>query len=228
VLYEAIKQVPGARTYGTVRRDTAEYLDSWLDVRCHTVSLSGGFDDRKLCAAARAAGDRFWWYTNACREYPDVVRFKAGFFFWKTGATGQFYWAYYSPQGNPYDDLDGIDWCVAYPGNGRPVPTIEWEALREGIDDFRYVYTLERAIARARAEGSAQAASTAEEAGRLLDELRDDVVSDLEEYERRKLNFHTESIWPAEKYDDWRSRIARMIVRLQPLTSIPKTPPIVR
>ena len=225
VLYEAIKQVPGARTYGTVRRDTAEYLDSWLDVRCHTVSLSGGFDDRKLCAAARTAGDLFWWYTNACREYPDVVRFKAGFFFWKTGATGQFYWAYHSPQGNPYDDLDGIDWCVAYPGDGRPIPTIEWEALREGIDDFRYVYSLELAIAKARAKGSAEAASVAEEAGRLLDELRDEIVSDLEEYERRGLNFHTDSIWPAEKYDDWRKRIARMIVRLQPLSPIPKTSP---
>ena len=225
VLYEAVKQVPGSRTYGTVRRDTAEYLDSWLDVRCHTVSLSGGFDDRKLRAAAEAAGDRFWWYTNSCREYPDVVRFKAGFFFWKTGATGQFYWAYYYPQGNPYDDLDGIDWCVAYPGDGRRIPTIEWEALREGIDDFRYVYTLELAIAKARAKGSAEAASAVEEAGRLLDELRDDVVSDLEEYERRELNFHTDSIWPPEKYDDWRNRIARMIVRLQPLISVPRTSP---
>ena len=145
------------------------------------------------------------------------MRFKAGFFFWKTGARGQFYWAYYSPQGDPYDDLDGIDWCVAYPGAGRPIPTIEWEALREGIDDFRYVYSLEVAIAKARAKGSAEAAPVVEEAGRLLDELRDEIVSDLEEYERRGLNFHTDSIWPAEKYDDWRKRIAQMIVRLQPL-----------
>lgn len=225
VLYEAIKQVPDARTYGTVRRDTAEYLDLWLDVRCHTVSLSGGFDDRELRAAAQAASDRFWWYTNSCREYPDVVRFKAGFFFWKTGATGQFYWAYYYPKGDPYDDLDGIDWCVSYPAGDRRTPTIEWEALREGIDDFRYVYTLERAVAEARATRSADAASTAEEAGRLLDELRDDVVSDLKEYERRELNFHTDSIWPPERYDDWRKRIARMIVRLQSITSAPTTSP---
>jgi len=225
VLYEAIKQVPDAQTYGTVRRDTAEYLDPWLDVRCHTVSLSGGFDDRELQAASQAAGDRFWWYTNSCREYPDVVRFKAGFFFWKTGATGQFYWAYYYPKGDPYDDLDGIDWCVSYPAGDRRTPTIEGEALREGIDDFRYVCTLERAVAKARATGAADAARVAEEAGRLLDELRGDVVSDLEEYERRELNFHIDSIWPPEKYDDWRKRIARMIVRLQSVTSTPTTSP---
>ena len=225
VLYEAIKQVPGARTYGTVRRATAESLDSWLDVRCHTVSLNGGFDAPALHTAAHTADDLFWWYTNACREYPAVVRFKAGFFFWKTRATGQFYWAYHSPQGDPYDDLDGIDWCVAYPGDGRPVPTIEWEALREGIDDFRYVYSLELAIAKARADGSTEAASSADEAGRLLDELRDEIVADLEEYQRRGLNFHTDSIWPAEKYDAWRKRIAQMIVRLKSPVSIPNISP---
>ena len=225
VLYEAVKQVAGARTYGTVRRDTAEYLDRWLDVRCHTVSLSGGFADQALREAAKAAGDRFWWYTNSCREYPEVMRFKAGFFFWKTGATGQFYWAYHDPRGNPYDDLDGIDWCVAYPGDGRPVPTVEWEALREGIDDFRYVSSLEIAIAEARAKGSAEAAPVVEESERLLNELRDDIVSDLDEYERRGLNFHTDSLWPMGKYDDWRRRIAERIVRLQSLTSTPKTSP---
>ena len=64
-----------------------------------------------------------------------------------------------------------------------------------------------------------------EKAGRLLDELRDEIVSDLEEYERRGLDFHTDSIWPGEKYDDWRKRIAQMIVRLQSVTSIPQTPP---
>lgn len=215
VLCETIKQVPDARTYTTVRFDTAEYLNRWLDVRCHTVSLSGGFDADKLREAALGAGDRFWWYTNACREYPDVMRFKAGFFFWKTGATGQYYWAYQSPRGNPYDDLDGIDWCAAYPGDDGPISTIEWEALREGIDDFRYVYTLERAIARAREGGSTDAVRLAKDAERLLDELREDIVADLHEYERRGVNFHTDSIWPAATYDDWRRRISQMIVRIQ-------------
>jgi len=215
VLSEAIKQVPGARTYTTVRYNTAEYLDRWLDVRCHTVSLSGGFEAHKLREAASRAGDSFWWYTNACREYPDVMRFKAGFFFWKTGATGQYYWAYQSPRGNPYDDLDGIDWCAAYPGDDGPIPTIEWEALREGIDDFRYVYTLQRAIARARQSRSAEAARLANDAEQLLDELREDIVADLHEYEQQGVNFHTDSIWPAKTYDDWRRRIAEMIVRIQ-------------
>jgi len=218
VLCEAIKQVPGSQTYTTVRYNTAEYLDRWLDVRCHTVSLSAGYEAHKLREAALEAGDLFWWYTNACREYPDVMRFKGGFFFWKTGATGQYDWAYQSPRGNPYDDLDGIDWCAAYPGDDGPIPTIEWEALREGIDDFRYVYTLEHAIARAREGESAEAVRMAKDAERLLDELRGDIVADLHEYEQRGVNFHTDSIWPPPTYDDWRRRIAQMIVRVQSRT----------
>ena len=218
VLCEAVKQVAGARTYATVRFDTAEYLDRWLDVRCHTVSISGGFEADKLRQAAQKAGDSFWWYTNACREYPDVMRFKAGFFFWKTGATGQYYWAYQSPHGNPYDDLDGIDWCAAYPGKDGPVPTTEWEALREGIDDFRYVYTLERAIAKACTSSSPEVLRLAEDAKRLLKELREDVVVDLHEYQQKGLNFHTDSIWPASRYDEWRRRLAEMILRIQSRT----------
>jgi hypothetical protein len=77
------------------------------------------------------------------------------------------------------------------------------------------VYTLERAIARARERGAAEALRLAKEGQRLLDELRDDIVDDLRQYDRRELNFHTDSIWPAETYGDWRRRIAEMIVRIQ-------------
>jgi len=216
VLLEAIKQVPEARTYVTTQMDTAEEFDPWLDVRCHTLSLGGGFDPDTVRESAAASGDTYWWYTNACREYPDVMRFKGGFFFWKTGATGQFYWAYQYPGGtDPTSDLDGIDWCAAYPGEERPIPTIEWEGLREGIDDFRFVHTLELEIADARAGDSAAAKALADEAEALLDEMRADVIVDLAVYEERGLNFHVDSIWEPETYDSYRRQIAEKIAALQ-------------
>ncbi len=215
VLCEAIKRVSGARTYITVRAETAAYLDPWLDVRCHTLSLSGGFDPEAVRGAAAASGDVYYWYTNACREYPAVMRFKGGFFFWKTGAAAQFYWAYQYTSGDPTTDLDGIDWCAAYPSETGPVPTIEWEGLREGIDDFRYLNTLELEITEARAGDDAEARRIADEAQALLDEIRAEVVADLTVYEERGLNFHTDSIWPPERYDAYRRRVAEMIARLQ-------------
>lgn len=215
-LLEAIKQVPEARTYVTTRMDTAEEFDPWLDVRCHTLSLGGGFDPVTVRESAAASGDSYWWYTNACREYPDVMRFKGGFFFWKTGATGQLYWAYQYPSGmNPTSDLDGIDWCAAYPGETGPIPTIEWEGLREGIDDFRFVHTLELEIADAREGGSAAKRTLADEAEVLLDEIREAAIADLQVYEDRELNFHVDSIWEPETYDTYRRRIAEKIAALQ-------------
>jgi len=215
VLLQAIKQVPGARTYVTTRLDTAEEFDPWLDVRTHTLSLSGGFDPRVVRASAAASGDTYWWYTNACREYPDVMRFKGGCFFWKTGASGQFYWAYQYPSSNPTSDLDGIDWCAAYPEATGPIPTIEWEGLREGIDDFRYLHTLELEIADARQTGSAAARALADEAEALLGRVRAEVVDDLAVYDERGLNFHVDSIWEHEQYDRFRWQVAEQIAALQ-------------
>ena len=214
-LLEAIKQVPEARTYVTTRADTAEEFDPWLDVRTHTLSLSGGFDPVAVRDAAAASGDTYWWYTNACREYPDVMRFKGGFFFWKTGATGQLYWAYQYPRGNPITDLDGIDWCAAYPGETGPIPTIEWEGLREGIDDFRYIRTLELEISDARDGDSAAAKALAGEAEALLAEIREAAIDDLQVYEDRELSFHVVSIWDAATYDSYRRQIAEKTAALQ-------------
>jgi len=144
-----------------------------------------------------------------------VMRFKGGFFFWKTGATGQLYWAYQYPHSNPTDDRDGIDWCAAYPGETGPIPTIEWEGLREGIDDFRFVHTLELEIADARRDGSAAAKALANEAEALLAEIREAAIDDLQVYEDRELNFHVDSIWDAETYDTYRRQIAEKIAALQ-------------
>ena len=214
-LLEVIKRVPGARTYTTTQMDTAEEFDPWLDVRTHTLSLSGGFDPVIVRESAAASGDTYWWYTNACREYPDVMRFKGGFFYWKTGATGQLYWAYQYPRGNPTTDLDGIDWCAAYPGEAKPIATIEWEGLREGIDDFRFARTLELEIADARAGDSAAKKALADESQALLDEIRAAAIDDLQVYEDRGLNFHVDSIWDARTYDTYRRAIAEKIAALQ-------------
>ena len=35
---------------------------------------------------------------------------------------------------------------TVYPGDPNPIPTTQWEALREGIDDIRYLTTLFRVL----------------------------------------------------------------------------------
>lgn len=94
--------------------------------------------------------ERETYYWQIMVEDPRVNRFMAGFFLWNTGLNGVFPYAYQDVRyNNPYDDFD--DWTennttyrdhlATYPGQEGPVPTMQWEALREGIDDVRYLET---------------------------------------------------------------------------------------
>ena len=71
---------------------------------------------------------------------------------------------------NPYNDFDGghKDWNVVFPGVDGPTPTIYWELCREGVDDCRYVATLQQQIRQAKEQGQAEAAQRAE---RVLEPL---------------------------------------------------------
>jgi hypothetical protein len=69
--------------------------------------------------------------------------------FWnafKIGLNGWGYYSYYSPRGNPWDDMDGasMDYQVVYPGAIAPVPTLQSESMREGWDDYRMLLLLKK------------------------------------------------------------------------------------
>jgi hypothetical protein len=163
------RQTRALRTYCTPAEKDIARLGSLLDVRCYAI---GSVTSVPAAAeSTRQAGAAFWWYTNAARELPDVRRYLAGVWFWSTGADGQGYWVYQSRwrRGTPFLDLEGTAHShdyVAYPDVDGPIPTIHWECIRMGIDDARYLYTLEAAIAARR--GTPQAAA----AERFLTELR--------------------------------------------------------
>ena len=48
--------------------------------------------------------------------------------------------------GNPFTVLDGSEIMVAYPGVNGPIAAPTWEVLREGINDYKYIYLLEKLI----------------------------------------------------------------------------------
>ena len=47
-----------------------------------------------------------------------------------------------------YDHINGSkpDYVMTYPAPGGPLPTQQWEAVRQGIYDYRYVFTLKNRI----------------------------------------------------------------------------------
>jgi hypothetical protein len=119
-------------------------------------------------------------------------------------------WHYQAPasNSNPFCDFDGIygDWCMAYPGpGGVPLPTQRWEAIRQGIDDGRYVYTLEIRVAEARKRGMAAAAVAAGEA--LLKEIREAVPV--------RATYDQDGPWTGPEYAKYRRRLADAIMAIK-------------
>lgn len=151
-LCQAVKRVPGARTYITTNgqgRDAAA-LDPWLDVRTYQHLSYNPEEARKT----QEAGDALWFYTGPPHGFV-YPRLNDGLWWFRSQMTGHFWWHYCWPVGDPWYDFDGAgDWCATYPGPKGPVATVQWECMREGLEDLRYLRTLRAAIERARTAGS--------------------------------------------------------------------------
>ena len=150
-------------------------------------------------------------------ENPNVDRFRYGVFVWRSGLDGSAPYAYRNVyQGDPYHDestgqTDSFSYqrnsMYTYPSQVGPIPTIQWEAVREGIDDVRYLTTLDEVVTVAAGQaGSPALQAEIDEANALLSDLPaafDGTVADI-----------TETLQPGD-FRDYRLHVARQIVRLQ-------------
>ncbi|MBN1669900.1 MAG: hypothetical protein JXR37_02630 [Kiritimatiellae bacterium] len=159
----AVQRVPGCKTATTVNANCIQRLGDLVDVRIYAYPR---YLPEKVRQEARA-GHPFWYYNNGIfyGHSLGVSRGMTGFDFLKTGAETATAWGFAATYANPYNDFDGghKDWNVVFPGLDKPIPTIYWEAAREGIDDCRYVATLQEQIARAKRQGKTTAAHAAEQ-----------------------------------------------------------------
>lgn len=150
-------------------------LAPYLSARCYGVGFCARSEADALArrAECEATGAAYWWYGTGCytgqEGHMAANRYLGGFLFDKSLAQGEWAWTFQRPNGDAYDDFDGTgreakDACITYPspGNQPPtVPTLQWEGIREGIDDARYAATLRAAIADVRKKGGAEAAAVA-------------------------------------------------------------------
>jgi hypothetical protein len=122
------------------------YVDSWETIQ----------------AEAHKRGKGLWSYNadNAIQfSQVGMKRFAYGWFFRTIGdkAEGQTMWEFHRIYGDPYSDLDydHTDWAYVYPENKiyKGGYSLEYEATREGVDDLRYICTLENSIAAAKKRG---------------------------------------------------------------------------
>ena len=162
-----IRDVPGAHTYITSNPTAVKVLDPVLDYVCYNITYLNAETIRSM-----KPHQKLMFYCPSMDVNPELNRFRPGFYQARIGAYSSQYFAYMEFAGDPFCDLDGDnrDWNVVYPSMESPThdPTLEWEAMREGVNDFRYAFTLRAMAARAAKSGKEAEAA---KALKVLDEV---------------------------------------------------------
>jgi hypothetical protein len=79
-------------------------------------------------------------------------RWGTGFFAWKTKIQGQISWLYELSSITDINETKHMSFypLITYVIDGKLTGTLQWEGIREGIDDYCYLYTLSELIASAK------------------------------------------------------------------------------
>ncbi|MGE0278586.1 MAG: hypothetical protein AB7R40_24580 [Nitrospiraceae bacterium] len=125
----------GAHNITTIKPEYALELKELLDVGIiHRNRSSGSLREHGLVP---------WAYNNpqAGKEVPGDIRWLYGFGLWLDGFDGACGFAYQAAR-HAWDDWATPAFrahLMTYPSTAGPIPTIQWIAWREGIDDLRYL-----------------------------------------------------------------------------------------
>ena len=198
--------MPGATSYITVNSYKAgEKWGDTFDIWCGNVEYTIEQEQRLL-----ARGKHYMRYgssyLNDCRK----ARNSCGFGFYRRPAEAMYYWHYQYPVGDPFNDFDGDsrDWCAVYPGpDGTLIPTMDWESLREGVDDMRYIATLKKLAARAEKGNAAQQQAASKARAELTAVLATEEETKVNQYDFAVTLSH-------DDYNNLRRRLADQIVEL--------------
>jgi len=109
---------------------------------------------------------------NGGRHDAASMRFFHGFWAYKSGAEQVAQWCYHF--GNGVFEGGGLraaDEGLVYMADDGPLPSVMWEAAREGIDDGRYLHLLRMHVEAGRASKDPAARKAAAEAERVIAEL---------------------------------------------------------
>ena len=220
-----------------LNQEINQYYDVWI------VGLD--ITEKELHACRQAAGNNkeLWRYDGMAPVDAKTDRYYFGFWSWKSGMKGIGRWAYFdtgrknrSGADSPWlDSADEMTECTTlysyvYPSSEELVPTIGWESVREGVDDYRYIRTLEKVIELCQSKHLSP--QLVEESRRLIKEIAGKIdVENMHKAREFALKADTEAgtLWssaglvlfdrqPPEQgfdYDGTRYRIAQQIIKLQ-------------
>jgi hypothetical protein len=179
-----------------LENEPALRLEPWVQTRCYHNKYVGPETRRRT----EQADDRYGTYVNVYGNRPASVRYQSGLLAWRARLELIMLWNFKNV-------------AVAH-GDGYSVLR-DLEAAREGIDDLRYVETLERLLNEDAGTPEARAAARA-----VLDEMRRTL-----EPTARGIGYVDgvtgrwvpgDDSWEPERFDELRGRVAAAIASLLP------------
>lgn len=220
-LLQAVKSVPESVTWTAVTPESIKSIADWVDYRIY------GIWTYKDVLETKQAGKKFGYYPYIFGTHSATFpRFVFGFCAWAIGASAVTPWqCQIGEYGRPVDFMKkGGDSEVAtkikkFLGeDDKPVPTISWECIREGIKDVKYIYKLETLISEAKKLNKTEVLELANESERFLKDIKDDIISIVS----KKWSFEHYATgepipvgkWDENYFNECREKIIQYCVRL--------------
>ncbi|MCC6696609.1 MAG: PQQ-binding-like beta-propeller repeat protein [Candidatus Hydrogenedentes bacterium] len=200
-----------------------ERISPYVDLWCPNMRLVSGLlaDDPRIERIVNS-GKEVWSYECVAQvlslsplRYNRANAWRAFYF----GLDGIGFWTHSTTQTNPWiRRKDFNEYELVYPGE-LPVPSVRWEAVRDGLEDVAAIALLQRAIKQneetgTKPEAVQQAKEAISIAQRDIMELSDQAFMESRDYLRlgdRRI-WHTPS--DVETYERHRARIAELTLAL--------------
>ncbi len=168
--------------------DHAEWLRN-VDILCIRMASYDPVNAEKF----KALGKEMWLYVSSPAhpfpalviDYPAIAHRILPWMCWKVQSNGLLYWCVDFWKGNPWKDPANFtpdqngNGSLYYPAPDGPVPSIRMETLRDGMEDYEYLYMLRELAANAAAQGVDPALVREAEAAVAIDP---EVVESLRNY----------------------------------------------
>ncbi len=221
-MFKLVKEAGGKTLVTCTDDEFLPMVHPWLDTRQYA---QGAASDRaalaKIHASTKAENREFFSYSGCVYEQHHLNRYNAGLNIWLCGWEGKYFWNLASQRGNAFNDFDRPqkDAMAIYKHEGEYIPTLQLEALREGIDDLRYLATLEKLVAEAAKSPRQEAIQCAEEITRELAGLKDSLPLQIIVGDSINGNFskNGRSSWDCRNFQRYRWRFASLSLQLQAL-----------
>jgi hypothetical protein len=115
--------------------------------------------DTSIANTTHSYGNKIYAYGSpqAGDEEPLTYRINYGLRLWQYGYDGGFNYAYMAPFNNIWNDFDNGTYreqSFVYPTANGMIDTVQWEGMREAVDDLKYLATLQSLITTNTASGA--------------------------------------------------------------------------